>query len=216
MLFNDRRHAGMILAGALAPYRGRDDVLVLALPRGGVPVGYEIARALEAPLDVFLVRELGAPSNPELAFGAIASGGIRVLDQGVVGSLALSEPAIEAVTAIERLELERREREYRGDLPALDARGRCAIVVDDGLATGSSMRAATEALRRQRPSRLVVAAPVAPLEVYAELRRAADEVICAATPDAYLSVGSWYRDFPQVSDEEVRALLSRARAAAVL
>jgi putative phosphoribosyl transferase len=211
MRFRDRSQAGRLLADRLRGYAGRDDVLVLGLPRGGVPVAYEIARALDAPLDVYLVRKLGVPGHEELAFGAIATGGTRVLNEHLVEALGLPDEAIEAIDANEMRELERRERAYRGDRPPPDVEGRTVIVVDDGLATGSTMLAAIRALRQGQPARIVVAVPVAPPEVCAALRGEADQLVCLATPDPFYSVGTWYEDFAQTTDEQVRDLLERAR-----
>ncbi len=210
MLFRDRTDAGQALAEKLKQYADRPDVLVLALPRGGVPVGYEIARALHAPLDVFLVRKLGLPGHEELAMGAIATGGVRVLNQDVVRPLQIPDEIIDMVASQELHELERRERVYRGDRPPPAVRGRTVILVDDGLATGSSMRAAVAALRQQGPARIVVAVPVGAAETCAEIRAQADDVICACTPDPFYAVGLWYRDFSQTTDDEVRELLERA------
>jgi len=208
--FRDRREAGQVLADRLTAYAGRPDVLVLALPRGGVPVAYEVARALGAPLDVFLVRKLGVPGQEELAMGAVATGGVRVLNEQVVGALGIPPSVIEAVAAWQQQELVRRERLYRGDRPPPDVRGRTVILVDDGLATGSTMRAALAALRRQQPARLVVAVPTAAPETCDELRAEADDVVCATTPEPFDSVGLWYEDFSQTTDGEVRELLERA------
>ena len=208
--YDDRFEAGRVLSDLLSKYTGRTDVLVLALPRGGVPVAYEVARALDAPLDVFLVRKLGVPGHEELAMGAIASGGVRVLNDGVVRSLHIPETAIERATRDEMGELRRREREYRGEGPPPEVRGRTVILVDDGLATGSTMRAAAEALRRQSPRRIVVAVPVASAETCAEFRDIVDDVICAATPEPFHAVGQWYEDFSQTTDEEVRRLLEQS------
>jgi predicted phosphoribosyltransferase len=205
--FADRTEAGRELAAALREYAGREDVLVLALPRGGVPVAFEVARELDAPLDVFLVRKLGLPSQPELAIGAIASGGVRVLNDEVVRAAAVSPETIEHVTAREREELARRERVYRGERPALDVEGRTVILVDDGLATGSTMRAAIRALRLQRPARIVAAVPVAPAETCDDLRGEADEVVCPHTPAPFIAISIWYEQFPQTSDDEIRELL---------
>jgi predicted phosphoribosyltransferase len=210
MIFRDRFDAGRRLAAVLEQYAARPDVVVLALPRGGLPVGYEVARRLGAPLDVFVVRKLGVPGHEELAMGAIASGGVRVLNEEIVHALGLSERLIDDVEVLERAELERREREYRGDRPPLDVRGRTVILVDDGLATGSTMRAAVAALRRLGPARIVVAVPVSDPSTCEELQREADEVICAITPEPFVAVGRWYQDFSQTTDEEVRALLERA------
>ena len=209
MIFRDRTDAGRQLAARLTEYADRPDVIVLALPRGGVPVGYEVARALHAPLDVFLVRKLGLPGQEELAIGAIASGGVRVLNREVVDALQIPDEVIETVTAKESRELERRERVYRGDRPLPDLRGQTVILVDDGLATGSSMRAAIAALRQQGPARIVVAVPVGAPQTCAEFEAEADETVCARTPEPFYAVGLWYDDFRQTSDEEVRELLER-------
>src|SRR5689334_3412105 len=195
--YRNRSEAGQTLATYLGAYRGRQDLLVLALPRGGVPVGYEVARALRAPLDVFLVRKLGVPGREELAMGALASGGVRVLNEEVVRMLGIADAVIDAVATEEWRELLRRERTYRGNRPAPQVRGRTVILVDDGLATGSTMRAAVAALRQQRPGRLVVAVPVGAAETCAELRHEADEVVCAQTPEPFHAVGIWYGDFSQ-------------------
>lgn len=209
MLFRDRHDAGRQLAARLTHYEDRPDVLVLALPRGGVPVGYEVADALRAPLDVFLVRKLGVPGQEELAMGAIASGGIRVLNDSVVRLLGLSEADIAPVEADERRELDRREREYRAGRPPLDVAGKVVILVDDGLATGSSMRAAVRALHSMDPARIVVAVPVGARETCEELELEADEAVCAREPEPFHAVGVWYENFSQTSDEEVRDLLAR-------
>jgi putative phosphoribosyl transferase len=184
--------------------------LILALPRGGVPVAFEVAEALKAPLDVLVVRKLGTPGQEELAMGAIASGGVRVLHDEVVRTLGISAREIEAVTVKEQKELERREQAYRGDRPLPDLHGRVLIVVDDGIATGTTMRAAIAALKGQHPSRLVVAIPVAPLSTCEELKMEVPEVICLLTPEAFYAISLWYERFPQTSDEEVRDLLERA------
>jgi predicted phosphoribosyltransferase len=210
MLFHDRAEAGRVLADRLATYANRPDVLVLALPRGGVPVAYEVAYTLHAPLDVFLVRKLGVPGYEELAMGALASGGARVLNDEVVHGLHISEEVIEAVTEREREELTRRERAYRGERPAPAVRGRIVLLVDDGLATGSTMRAAIAALRQQEPARIVVAVPVGSHETCAELQTEADEIVCARTPEPFHAVGLWYDDFTQTTDEEVHELFTRA------
>jgi predicted phosphoribosyltransferase len=209
--FRDRRHAGRVLALALAPYAHRSDVIVLALPRGGVPVAYEAARALRAPLDVFIVRKLGVPGQEELAMGAIAMGGVRVLNDEVIRALGIDEAAVETVTRLEQRELERRVHEYRGDRPLPELRERTAILVDDGLATGATMLAAVKALRLQQPSRIVVAVPTAAAETCEQMRTEADEVVCATTPRPFRGVGQWYLDFSQTSDDEVRELLARSR-----
>jgi putative phosphoribosyl transferase len=210
MLFRDRTEAGRRLAAKLMAYANRSDVLVLALPRGGAPVAYEVAQALHAPLDVFLVRKLGLPGHEELAMGAIASGGTRVLNQEVVSQLNISEEVIENVAAEEQQELTRRERAYRGERPVPNVHDRTVILVDDGLATGSTMRAAVAALRRQNPARIIVAVPVGSHETCAELEREADEVVCAGMPEPFYAVGLWYDDFTQTTDEEVHDLLARA------
>ena len=209
-LFRDRRDAGKQLAQELMAYAGRSDVIVLALPRGGVPVAYEVARALNAPLDIFIVRKLGLPGHEELAIGAIASGGIRVLNHDIVQGLKIPQTMIDTVTRQELQELERRERAYRGDRPPPDIRGRTVILIDDGLATGASMRAAVAALRAQNPARIVVAVPTAAPETCAAFESEVDEVICAMTPEPFYGVGRWYEDFSQTTDEEVRALLEEA------
>jgi predicted phosphoribosyltransferase len=211
MYFRDRREAGRQLARHLAAYANRPDVLVLALPRGGVPVAYEVARALNAPLDVFLVRKLGLPGHEELAMGAVASGGVRVLNRDVVEALRLPPEIIDAVANRELQELERREREYRGDRPWPDVRGKTVILVDDGLATGSTMRAAVQALRQQGPDRLVVAVPAGSPETCDEFRDEVDEIVCAITPEPFYAVGLWYEDFSQTTDDEVRELLAAAQ-----
>ncbi|MEJ7688634.1 MAG: phosphoribosyltransferase [Variovorax sp.] len=209
-VFMDRRHAGQVLAKVLSVYADRPDVLIVALPRGGVPVGFEVADALHAPLDVFIVRKLGVPGHVEYAMGAIASGGVRVLNENVARRLGIPEAAIEAVTKSEQQELARRERLYRGTRPPLDVRGRTVLVVDDGLATGSTMLAAVRALRLRQPGRLAVAVPVAAAEICEELRNEADDVLCARTPAPFGAVSQWYEDFSQTTDEEVRGLLDRA------
>jgi predicted phosphoribosyltransferase len=207
--FRDRAEAGRVLAEKLEAYANRPDVVVLALPRGGVPVAFEVARKLNAPLDVFLVRKLGVPGHAELAMGAIASGGVRVLNEDVVDYLRIPDEVIDAVAAEEQRELDRRERAYRGYAGAPDVRGRTVILVDDGLATGSSMRAAVIALREQQPARIIVAVPVAARATCDEFRSQVDEIVCAVTPEPFRAVGLWYEDFAQTSDEEVRNLLAR-------
>jgi putative phosphoribosyl transferase len=210
--FHDRRDAGQQLAAALAPhYAGRDDLLVLALPRGGVPVGYEVARALGAPLDVFVVRKLGLPWHEELAMGAIASGGVRILNDDVIEASGVTDDEIEAVAQREQHELERRERLYRGGRPFAGVRGRTAILVDDGLATGSTMRAAVEALKREGPAHVVVGVPIGAPETCDAFRDDVDEVVCAFTPQPMDAVGQWYEDFTQTTDDEVHTLLAAAR-----
>jgi predicted phosphoribosyltransferase len=210
MIFADRTEAGRFLASKLKEYADHPDVLVLALPRGGVPVAFEVARALHAPLDVFLVRKLGLPGHEEFAMGAIASGGVRVLNEDVVRALRIPENVIEVVAAAEKRQLEERERLYRGDRPPPDVRGRTVILVDDGLATGSTMRAAVLALRQQGAARIVVAVPVGAPETCAEFEQEADDVICARMPEPFYAVGLWYGDFSQTTDEEVRDRLERA------
>jgi len=209
MHYRDRSEAGQLLAARLADYADRPDVLVLALPRGGVPVAAEVAHALHAPFDVFLVRKLGLPSHEELAMGAIACGGVRVLNEDVVRALQVPDDVIETVAAAEQQELQRRERLYRGDRPPLDVVGKTVILVDDGLATGASMRAAVGALRQVGPARIVVAVPVGSVDTCAELRHLADDVVCAYTPEPFRAVGLWYEDFAQVTDQVVRELLDR-------
>lgn len=203
-----------MLAQVLVGYANRSDVIVLALPRGGVPVAFEVAKALHAPLDVFVVRKLGVPGHEEYAMGALAGGGVRVLNDEIVKRLGISDAAVDAVTRDELRELERRERLYRGDRPLPELRGRTVILVDDGLATGSTMLAAVKALRAQQPARIVVAVPTAAAETCARLRSDADEVVCATTPEPFRAVGMWYDDFSQTSDEEVRELLARAQQGA--
>lgn len=207
--YGDRQEAGQVLARALEQERGRPGLLVLALPRGGVAVGFEVARALDAPLDVFVVRKLGLPGHEEYAIGAIASGGVRVLnsDPGVT----VSPQALARVIEREQAELARREQLYRGGQPPLELQGRTVIVVDDGLATGATMRAAAQAIRRRQPARLVVAVPVGAPETCRSLRAEADAVVCPAMPQPFRAVGLWYRDFPQSTDDEVRLLLDEAR-----
>jgi predicted phosphoribosyltransferase len=197
-----------MLATKLTDYAHRADVLVLALPRGGVPVAFEVARALDAPLDVFIVRKLGVPGYEELAMGAVATGGVRVMNNDVVSALHIPDYVIEAVSSWEREELARRERLYRGDRLPPDVRGHTVILVDDGLATGATMLAAVEALRRQQPARIVVAVPVAASDTCELLRAEVDDVVCAHTPEPFRAVGLWYQDFTQTSDEEVRELLA--------
>jgi predicted phosphoribosyltransferase len=209
-VYRDRRDAGRVLATSLRAHAGRPGLLVLALPRGGVPVAAEVAEALHAPLDVFVVRKLGMPGHEEYAMGAIASGGVRVLDEQTVHRLGLSDDEVDAVTRAEQRELDRRERLYRDDRPMPELRGRTVILVDDGLATGSTMLAAVRAVRAQRPARIVVAVPTAAADTCDMLRDEADEVICADTPDAFRAVSLWYDDFSQTSDEEVRQLLQQA------
>jgi predicted phosphoribosyltransferase len=208
MYFQDRREAGRMLASRLSAYADRPDVVVLALPRGGVPVAYEVAKALHARMDVFLVRKLGVPGHEEYAMGAMASGGVRVLNRDVVEALHIPSEVVEQVMAREQRELERREREYRGDRPFPDLRGKTVILVDDGLATGSTMLAAVMALRQKQPARIVVAVPVGSPETCDAFRDHVDEIVCAITPDPLYGVGLWYTDFSQTSDDEVRKLLA--------
>ena len=212
MLLRDRADAGRRLAAKLTAYASRADVLVLALPRGGVPVGYEVAQALGAPLDVFLVRKLGVPGREELAMGALASGGVSVLNEDVVRTLDIPDRVIAEATARETQELARRERAYRDDRPPPEVRGRTVLLVDDGLATGSTMRAAVAALRKLQPAWIVAAVPVGSAEVCASLGNEVDEMVCAATPEPFHAVGLWYEDFSQTTDEEVRSFLSRSGA----
>jgi predicted phosphoribosyltransferase len=208
--FRDRCQAGRFLSKSLAEYRDQPDVIVLALPRGGIPVGYEVARALHAPLDVFVVRKLGAPGQEELAMGAIATGGVRVINDEVVRILQIPPRVIDSVAEKETRELARRDRLYRGRRPPPVVSGRTVILVDDGLATGSTMRAAVTALRQQQPKRIVVAVPVAAAQTCREFRDQVEELICCYTPEPFYSVGFWYEDFSNASDEEIRELLERA------
>jgi predicted phosphoribosyltransferase len=207
--FRNRTDAGRQLAEKLAAYAHRPGVLVLALPRGGVPVGFEVARKLGAPLDVFLVRKLGVPGYEELAMGAVATGGVRVLNDEIVRGLGISEHEIDAAAARELQELARRQRLYRGDRPLPDIAGRTVILVDDGLATGATMRAAIAAVRQQQPARIVIAVPTASPDTCEALKAEADDVVCAMTPEPFLAVGHWYEDFTQTTDDEVRELLAR-------
>ncbi|MFW6331419.1 MAG: phosphoribosyltransferase [Gemmatimonadota bacterium] len=210
--FRDRADAGRSLAEDLRAYADREDVLVLGLPRGGVPVAYEVARSLGAPMDVFLVRKLGVPGQEELAMGAIASGGVRVLNQDVVAQLGITDDTVARVAAEEQEELERRERTYRAGRPELDLEGRTVLLVDDGLATGSTMRAAANAVRSHRPRELVIAVPVAEPEICESFRDLVDTVVCSLTPHPFRAVGLWYERFDQTTDDEVRTLLERADA----
>jgi putative phosphoribosyl transferase len=207
MSFRDRKQAGQILASKLAHYAGNSNVLVLGLPRGGVPVAAEVAKALDAPLDVFVVRKLGVPGYEELAFGAIASGGIRVLNRNTVEDLDIPHEVIEAVERRELRELHRRERAYRGKLPPADVTGRIVILVDDGIATGSSIRAAIDALRLRHAARIIVAVPVAAAVTARQVAREADELVCVASPEEFSAVGEWYADFQPTTDEEVSRAL---------
>ncbi|HET9109248.1 MAG TPA: phosphoribosyltransferase [Ktedonobacterales bacterium] len=210
MAFHDRTQAGQQLAAMLDAYAHRSDVLVLGLPRGGVPVAYEVAQALAAPLDIIVVRKLGVPYEPELAMGAIALGGIRVLNSNIVRRLGISPEDIESVAAEQQRELTRRERLYRGDRPLPDIRGRVVVLVDDGIATGATIRAAVAAVRQQQPARIVIAVPVASAETCDDLRKEVDELVCALAPEALYGIGLWYERFPQLSDDDVRDLLARA------
>jgi predicted phosphoribosyltransferase len=212
MRFLNRFDAGRQLATRLNAFAQRDDVVVLALPRGGVPVASEVARELNLPLDVFLVRKLGVPGHSELAMGAIASGGVRVLSEDLIDQLSVPRPEVERVSVRERLELERRDRLYRGDRQLPDLRGRTVILVDDGLATGATMEAAIVAVRQFQPARVVVAAPVGAVEACHRLKAIADDVVCASTPEPFQAVGLWYQQFDQTSDEEVISLLRHGRA----
>src|SRR5687768_9758344 len=209
-VFATRRKAGEKLATKLMKHAHRADVLVLALPRGGVPVAFEVARALHAPLDVFVVRKLGVPGHEEYALGAVATGGIRYVNQAVVQALRIPPHILQQVVAWEEKELDRRNRAYRGSRPAPDLRGRIVILVDDGLATGSTMRAAAAAIRQRQPARLIVAVPTAAQETCDQFRSEVDEIICAVTPEPFYAVGLWYHNFEQVSDAEVHQLLEQA------
>jgi predicted phosphoribosyltransferase len=211
--FRNRREAGRVLGERLSRYAGREDVVVLALPRGGVPVGYEVARALGAPLDVFVVRKLGVPGREELALGAVASGGVRVLNEEVVAGLRLGEREIEPIVKRELAEVERRERAYRGGRPPLELARKLAILVDDGLATGATMRAAALAVRQLGPQSVVAAVPVAARQTCDSFRGDVDELVCAATPEPFYAVGAWYEDFAQTDDAEVRELLQETAPA---
>ncbi|MCK9275166.1 MAG: phosphoribosyltransferase [Syntrophales bacterium] len=208
--FRDRKDAGRRLAAELFEYKNKKNVLVLALPRGGVPVGYEIARYLSAPLDVFLVRKLGVPGQEELAMGAVASGGIRVLNEDIIRALGIHTYQIDEIAAKEQTELERREQQYRGNKPDLEIKGRTVILVDDGLATGASMRAAVKALKLSMPSEIIVAVPTASPDTCEEFKSEVDKIICAETPSPFRAVGARYVDFSQTTDEEVRRLLKSA------
>ena len=210
MTFRDRKDAGQKLAAQLVQFRNNPNVVVLGLPRGGVPVAAEAARALAAPLDVFVVRKLGVPQHEELAFGAIASGGVRVLDAAIVEELAIPDTALDAVIEREIKELDRRELVYRRAMPALDVKDRIVILVDDGIATGSSMRAGLEALRKLGPAKIVVAVPVASPHAIRELSKLAGEIVCLSAPEDFTAVGQWYADFQSTTDEEVTAALESA------
>jgi putative phosphoribosyl transferase len=208
--YENRRHAGVELAARLRDLKGRPDVVVLALPRGGVPVAYEVARALDAALDIFLVRKLGLPGHRELAMGAIASGGVRVLNNDVVSWYRVPQTVIDAIAHEEQAELERRERKYRAGHAPAELKGRVVVLIDDGLATGSMMKAAVEAVQAHAPVRIVVAVPVGSPETCQAFAEVADEIVCARAPDRFAAVGQWYRDFSQTTDEEVRDLLHEA------
>lgn len=214
MHFRDRADAGRLLGEALRPrYGNRSDVLALALPRGGVPVAYEVARILNAPLEVFVVRKLGVPGHEELAMGAIATGGAVVFNDEVVRSLGIPQAAIDRVISGERTELERREREYRGDRPPLDVKGKTVILIDDGLATGASMHAAVQAVRALGPAAIVIAVPAAAPSTCYRLRTFVDDIVCVITPEPFYAVSAWYDDFSQTTDEEVASLMSPAQHA---
>ncbi len=211
-IFRNRIEAGRLLAEKMARYANQPSVLVLGLPRGGVPVAFEVAKALRVPLDVFVVRKLGTPGRPELAMGAIATGGVRVLNQEVVGALRISAEKIDAVTADETRELERRELAYRGSYSVPEVRGKTVILIDDGIATGSTVRAAVCALKAQHPARLIIAVPVAADSAYRELRPEVDEIVALMTPEKFYGVGEWYQDFSQTSDTQVTDLLRQAQS----
>lgn len=208
--FKDRFEAGRVLAGELSMYSGRDDVIVLALPRGGVPVAFEVATALNAPMDVFTVRKLGLPGNEELAMGAVASGGVRIVNEEVVRMYRVPGSSIDEAARRELLELERRERAYRGGRSIPELSNRTVILVDDGIATGTTMRAAVIALRRYKPAHIAIAVPTGPPDICEEFRKDTDQVICATTPEPFWAVGAWYEDFTQTPDQEVRRLLDEA------
>lgn len=211
MIFRDRTEAGKLLATKLTRYKDRPDVLVLALPRGGVPVAFEVAQALRVPLDIFLVRKLGVPGHEELAMGAIATGDMRVLNEDTIDYLGIPPSVIDAIAETELKELKRRELAYRGNRPKPDVKDKTIILIDDGLATGSTIRAAAQALRRQAPARIIVAVPVSAPETCDEYLIGVDEIVCAVTPEPFFGVGQWYLDFSQTTDEEVRDLLAQAR-----
>ncbi|MBW4424097.1 MAG: phosphoribosyltransferase [Nostoc desertorum CM1-VF14] len=210
MLFKDRRFAGQLLAKELGAYANRPDVLVLGLPRGGVPVAFEVAKALNAPLDVLVARKLGVPEQEELAMGAIASGGVRIVNKYIISLVKISDEVIARVALQEERELERRERLYRGNRPLRDLQGRTVILVDDGLATGATMWAAVVAVRKQQPTQIVIAVPVAAPETCHQLEAEVDKIVSVSTPNPFQSVGLWYENFPQTTDEEVRDLLAKA------
>jgi putative phosphoribosyl transferase len=210
MIFRDRTEAGQILASKLTKYQNKGDTVILALPRGGVPVAYEIGKSLRLPVDIFVVRKLGVPGHEELAMGAIASGGVRHINRDIVDQLHIDSKTIDAASRREEKEIERREGLYRGQRPPLDVRHKTVILVDDGLATGSTMRAAIAALRQHQPARIVVAVPAAAPQTCSEIADEVDEIICAATPEPFYAVGQWYQEFSQTTDDEVRELLARA------
>ncbi|MBD2678065.1 MULTISPECIES: phosphoribosyltransferase [Nostoc] len=210
MLFKDRRFAGQLLAKELAAYANRSDVVVLGLPRGGVPVAFEVAKALNAPLDILVVRKLGVPDQEELAMGAIAPGGVRILNKHIINVVNISDEVIARVAVQEERELERREQLYRGNRPFPDLRGRTVILVDDGLATGATMWAAVVAVRKQQPAAIVIAVPVAAPETCEQLEPEVDQIACVSKPSPFYSVGLWYENFPQTTDQEVRELLIKA------
>jgi putative phosphoribosyl transferase len=214
MRYRNREHAGRVLAERLVLYAGRENLIVLGLPRGGVPVAFEVARRLGAPLDVFVVRKLGVPGHEELAMGAIASGGVRVLNEAVVEELGLDEATIARTAAAETAELDRRERALRGERGPVEVSGRTVIVVDDGLATGSTMRAAAVAVGAQRSERIVVAVPVAARQTVEKIGAEVDEIVCVQTPEPFRAVGLWYEDFTPVTEDEIRGLLTRAASEA--
>lgn len=210
MIFTNRSKAGRLLARRLTSYAGRKDVIVLGVPRGGVPVAFEVATALKAPLDIFLSRKLGVPGQEELAFGAVASGGVRILDRAIIEAVGLSEMEIDQITKTVQTELDRRQRVYRGTRPPLQLTGKAILLIDDGIATGSSMRAAILALREAQPARITVAVPVAPLQTYRDLSSEVDDLVCIYTPELFYGIGQFYEDFSQVTDAEVIELLDRA------
>jgi len=210
MIFRDRTEAGQILASKLTKYLNQVNAVILALPRGGVPVAYEVGKELGLPVDIFVVRKLGVPGHEELAMGAIASGGVRHINRDVVDQLRIDSETIDVASRREQKEIERRERLYRGARPPIDVRNKTVILVDDGLATGSTMRAAIAALRQHRPARIVVAVPAAAPQTCSEIGDEVDEIICAATPEPFYAVGQWYQEFSQTTDDEVRELLTRA------
>lgn|SRR5487761_75457 len=208
--FRDRTEAGQILAALLTAYANRGDVLALALPRGGVPVGYEVARALHIPLDVLVVRKLGVPGEEELAMGALATGNVRILNENIVRSMHISDATIDRVTAREQKELDRRESLYRNNHPAYDVQGRTILLVDDGIATGATMAAAIKALKQQQPAQIIVAVPTAPPSTCQELVEEGIEIVCVMQPEPFFGVGYWYEQFPQVSDDEIASMLEQA------